>query len=159
MEYFLPTISTLSILVTLIVWIKNELNEKPKKLIYPFLLVFLTFISTYTYKQNLHLREARNEASQLILTWPKTKETRYLTQGEHMGIILASQVLLEKHKDKFPDSYSTAQHLIANRLEGFNAVKSFDERLDESNLLEDSALAMMQLVKSIAGKEYNEREE
>lgn len=149
-DYFWGIVSGLSAIVTIVVWARENLREKPRRLIYPLLLVLLTAISTCQFQQNRQLTAIRSEASSLVASWPRVDDLGFVSKGERIGIILGGLAFLEKHKEQFAETYKTATELVENRLRGFTPPEDWDRRLEESWLLEDVAGAIIQLVSSIA---------
>lgn len=150
MEYFVAVLSTLAAVVTIVMWGRGILKERPRHLIYPIVLVILTVLATYQFVQNSQLRAIRKDASTLVSSWPKVEHLKFVSKGERIGIALAGLAFLEKHKDEFPETYNTANELVKNRAKSFNPPKGSDERWEEFGLLEDISVAMISLVSSIA---------
>jgi len=150
MNIFWSAISGLGAILTILVWAKDNLKDKPKRLLYPTLIVVLSVLSTYQFEQNKKFVAIRSEASSLINSWPKVESLKFRSKGERMGIILGALGFLEKHKSEFPETYKQATSIVKDRLSGFNSPKTTDDSYKEYELLEDGAGAMIQLVSTLA---------
>jgi hypothetical protein len=150
MEYLLAFASALGTIVSIVLWVRESLGSKPRTLIYPFLVLILTAVSVWEFRDN-HIRNSiRAEAGDLVATWPKVDELTFRTKGERIGIYLSGLAFLEKYKQEFPNTYAAAAEIKRNRLSDFRAPASSDANYAEYDLMEDAAGAMIQLVKSIA---------
>jgi len=83
--------------------------------------------------------------------------TGYLTTtavGENRGFILAAFSFLEKHRDRFPESYEIAKQLITNGIRVTEAAGSTGSEgyYDERKRMFDGASTMRALLKGIAGE-------
>ena len=116
MNYFWSIISGLGAILTIIIWAKDSLKEKPRRMVYPLVLVLLTVFSTYQFEQNRRLTTIKSEALSLVESWPGIDRLKYCSKGQRMGIILGGLGFLEKHKSDIPDTYTQAANIVKNRL-------------------------------------------
>lgn len=149
-DNFWSYISGLAAILTIYFWARDILKENPKKIIYPLLIVLLTVYSTYQFEQNRQMEDIQKEAASLVASWPSQKDLNFVDNGEKLGIIFSGLAFLEKHKDKFPETYNQAKVLVEIRLHGFTPPKNMEEKYNEYNLMEDVAGAMIGLVSSIS---------
>ena len=150
MKYIWGVISGLGAILTIVMWARDSLGEKPKRLLYPVILVILTVVATVLFLQIQEIRDVRSEARSLLDTWPEVEELDFKTKGERIGVIMSGLAFLEKHKEAFPETYEMAKKLVIARLSEFKPPESFEESYNESGLLKDVAGGMIQLVASIA---------
>ena len=113
-------------------------------------LVVLSGLVTYQAIAIRNYTATKNEAKALVSGWPKINSLDFSTKGELIGTVLAGLRFLEHHRTEYPETYSSAQALVHNRLNDFRAPRDFGASLDEYGPLKDGAGAMIQLVQSIA---------
>lgn len=74
--------------------------------------------------------------------------------GENRGFILTAFAFLEKHRDRFPESYAIARELITSGLQITKSAGSVGSEgyYDEIKRMSDGAATMRALLKGIAGE-------
>lgn len=82
----------------------------------------------------------------------------FLTKGERLGIILSGQSFLEKHRDKFPDTYMEFKSLMKGRLGNYQAKHDWDSKYNEYDDLEDVCGATITMIKNFNTKKSSEAE-
>ena len=149
MIFFL--IATFSSIVTIYLWARDILinsNGKWIKLLYPATFLFLSTIAIVQYYQLDEMKKIENEAEQISKTWPSSDRIQFLSKGERFGIILSGQTFLEKHKNRFPDTYFEYRSLIKGRLGDYIAKHDWDGKYNEYDDLEDVCGATITMIRN-----------
>ncbi|KIC91311.1 hypothetical protein [Flavihumibacter solisilvae] len=145
-------LSTLSSLLSIFLWIREELNNSKfnrSKLAYPIVFILLSLIAIYQYFQLTEIKEIKTEAAVISTNWPKLEEIKFITKGERLGIILACQTFLEKHKSRFPDTYSDFQALKKGRLGDYKSKTNSSDKYAEYEDLEDVCGAAITIINNL----------
>lgn len=150
-------ISVIGSLLTIFLWLRDEWKilsntKKYYRILYPACFVALSVLAIWQYQKINELSEMANEAAVISKDWPTTDHIKYISKGERLGIIMAGQTFLEKHKNKFPDTYKDFQDLKKGRLGDYAPKKDFSESLQEYDDLEDVCGATITIVRNLTKK-------
>lgn len=77
------------------------------------------------------MKKNENEVFKISKDWPTIDRIQFLSKGERLGIILAGQTFLEKHKHHFHDTYVDFQNLKKGRLGNYTSKTDFTENQKE----------------------------
>jgi hypothetical protein len=148
-------ITTISSILTIFLWLKDEwkhFKETKYRVLYPIFFVILSLISIKQYYQISELSRIENEAAIISKGWPTMDGIKFISKGERLGIIMAGQTFLEKYKHQFPDTYKDFQELKKGRLGDYKSKKDFSEKMDEYDDLEDVCGATITIIKNMTKK-------
>lgn len=148
-------ITTLSSVLTIFLWMKDEWkisNKTRYKLLYPLFFIILSIFSITQYFEIREMQKIVKEAVIVSKSWPESSYVKYLSKGERLGIILAGQTFLEKHKNEIPDTYADFQALKKGRLGDYTPKETFSDKMDEYNNMEDVCSATITIIKNLAHK-------
>mgnify|MGYP003582798716 FL=1 len=149
--FFLTAFSSV---LAIFLWLRDEWKKVRNannyyRLLYPVFFIVLSIISITQYYQLDEMSKMENEATIISKNWPSTEMIKYLPKGERIGIILAGQTFLEKHKTKFPDTYRDFQDLKKRRLGSYGAKQNFSDSQKEYDDLEDVCGATITIIKNL----------
>lgn len=136
-------------------WLREELKKSERnriKLLYPIVFIVLSLTAIYFYYQLGEINKIENEAEKISKNWPNVDGITFLSKGERLGIILTGQTFLEKHKDKFPDTYKDFQALKKGRLGDYKPKHNTDGEYDEYDDLEDVCGATITIIRTFKVK-------
>ncbi|MES2806664.1 MAG: hypothetical protein V4652_13950 [Bacteroidota bacterium] len=154
-------IATFSSIISIFLWARDVLmNSEGKwiKLLYPIIFMILSSIAIFQYYQLDEMRKIENEAERISKNWPDIDRITFISKGERFGIILSGQTFLEKHKDRFPDTYNEFRSLIKGRLGDYSPKHESDANYAEYDDLEDVCGATITMVRNFKATEEVEDE-
>jgi hypothetical protein len=104
--------ATISSILTVFLWLRDEWKiiknaNKYYRILYPVVFIVLAIIAIGQYQKIDEMSKLENEAAIISKNWPSIDNLKFMSKGEQLGIIMAGQTFLEKHKEKFPDTYET----------------------------------------------------
>ncbi len=150
-------LASISSILTLFLWLRDEWSlirdaKKYYRILYPIFFIALSLLAIQQYEQIDEMSKMENEAAIISKDWPSMDGIKFISKGERLGIIMAGQTFLEKHKDQFPDTYKDFQELKKGRLGDYSSKKEFSENLNEYSALEDVCGATITIIKNLTKK-------
>lgn len=149
--------ATISSILTVFLWVRDEWKiikdaKKYYRILYPITFIVLSTIAIRQYQQIDEMSKMENEAAVISKNWPTIDYIQFMSKGEQLGIIMAGQTFLEKHKEKFPDTYEDFQQLKKGRLGDYSSKKEFSESQKEYDDLEDVCGATITIIRNLTKK-------
>lgn len=150
-------LATISSILTVFLWLRDEWKiikdaKKYYRILYPVFFIALSYIAIRQYQLIDEMSKMENEAAIISKDWPTMDGIKFISKGERLGIIMAGQTFLEKHKEKFPDTYKDFQELKKGRLGDYASKKEISESLKEYDDLEDVCGATITIIKNLTKK-------
>jgi ribosomal protein S17E len=125
------------------------------KYIWPFFIAASVAVAVYYYAEVRQLTETRREAAALLESWPGAGNTDFASNGALLGIALGGLAFLEKHQDQFPSTYKQAKAIVEARSTTSSKPEHLDAWREDHDSREEAADAMIELVRAVAGDEYD----
>jgi hypothetical protein len=98
-------------------------------------------------RENAQLRQARNQAAELLKAWPKPENLDFVSTAQCRGVVLSGLAFLEAHQENFPKTFEALNRLF---IDAFGVTSKEREKWwEESANVHEAAAVMIQLIKAL----------